>query len=314
MFFRFPLSRVAIAAPPKTGCTSVLTFLTNLEIDLESREGLTRSSLAADALGAGPEDSADRPNIHVDKRLKRFAVTDRSPVAPDELRLATVRDPAERIASCWLDKIVEGPSVWQAKYYAEPWFPQDFRTPEAIEASFLAFLDALKSDPGFLHADLHWAPVSWLLRHWQGARWIATTELNDLPAVIIERLGDWSARPTAVMPHMHRTEAWLKPFLLTSRAQSLINEVYADDYDLLRDRCGIPSTSHVIARMGFHADDVVKLPAFDREVHVRRSRRLSESLAGFLGSAIWKRLVQSQQGHDGTAAVSGDLPGEGCSR
>lgn len=294
MFFRFPLSRVAIAAPPKTGCTSALTFLLNLEIELESRKGLTRSGLAADALGAGPEDSADRPNIHVDERLKRFAVTDRSPVAPDELRLATVRDPAERIASCWLDKIVEGPSVWQAKYHAEPWFPQDFRTPEAIETSFLAFLNALKSDPGFLHADLHWAPVSWLLRHWQGARWIATAELDDLPAVISERLGTQAVRPTVAMPHMHRTEAWLKPFLLTARAQSLIGEVYADDYDLLRDHCGI-AVCQVITRAGFHADDALKLMAFDRGVHVRRSRRLSESLAGFLGSAMWKRLVQPQR-------------------
>jgi hypothetical protein len=206
-----------------------------------------------------------------------------------------VRDPAERIASCWLDKIVEGPSVWQAKYHAEPWFPRDFRTPEAIEASFLGFLNALESDPGFLHADPHWAPVSWLLRHWRGARWVTTAQLNDLPAVILERLGDQGVRPAAVMPHMHRTEAWLKPFLITSRTRPLIGEVYADDDDLLRDHCGISVGSQVLTRVGSHADDVLKLPAFDRGVHLRRSRRLSESLAVVLNSAIWNRLVKPRE-------------------
>jgi hypothetical protein len=141
MFYRSPRSRVSIAATPKTGRTSILTFL----VDLENRLG------AAEVHG-------NTPAQDLDKRLKPFVIGDDSAIGEGELRLATVRDPADRIASCWLDKLVDGSAVWQAKYQTEDWFPEDFRTPEAIEASFLVFLGALRGDRDLLHSDPHWAP------------------------------------------------------------------------------------------------------------------------------------------------------------
>jgi hypothetical protein len=149
MFYRFPRSRVSIAATPKTGRTSILTFL----VDLENRLG------AAEVHGKTPAQD-------LDKRLKPFVIGEDTAIGDGELRLATVRDPADRIASCWLDKLVNGTAVWQAKYQSENWFPEDYRTPEAIEASFLAFLGALRKDSEFFHSDPHWAPQSWMLRHW----------------------------------------------------------------------------------------------------------------------------------------------------
>jgi hypothetical protein len=164
MFYRFPRSRVSIAATPKTGRTSILTFL----VDLENRLGSS-------------EVDGNAPAPDLDKRLKPFVIGDDSAIGEGELRLATVRNPADRIASCWLDKLVDGSAVWQAKYQSEDWFPEDFRTPEAIEASFLAFLEALRGDRDLLHSDPHWAPQSWMLRYWQASRCVTTEELADLP-------------------------------------------------------------------------------------------------------------------------------------
>ena len=270
MFYRFPRSRVSIAATPKTGRTSILTFL----VDLENR------------LGA-PEAGGKTPAQDLDKRLKPFVIGDDSATGEGELRLATVRDPAARIASCWLDKLVDGTAVWLAKHQSEDWFPEDFRTPEAIEASFLAFLGALRKDSEFFHSDPHWAPQSWMLRHWQAARCVATGELADLPPAILGRLDLPAGLAPAPMPHKHRTEAWLKPFLLTPAARALISEVYSSDYALLETHGKKPAASLT----GFEPHDALKLTAFDREVHLRRSRRLSRSLSAILNRAVWRHLV-----------------------
>lgn len=294
-FYRFPRSDVSIAATPKTGRTSVLTFLVNLEVQLGSAQTANHPNDVAIALRSADGNPSDETALHLDKRLERFAISDRTPLGEGELRLATVRDPADRIASCWLDKVVDGPAVWQAKYCAENWFPNDFRTPEAIEASFLAFLEALREDRALLHSDPHWAPQSWMLRHWHGARCVTTEELIDLPPVIMKRLHTLSAIPTASMPHKHRTEAWLKQFVLTPDTQSLIGEIYSPDYDFLEQRCENLSASRQATRAGFDPAEALKLPAFDREVHLRRSGRLSRSLATIMERAVWRRRVHAYE-------------------
>jgi hypothetical protein len=256
-----------------------------LENRLEARES------AGTADGYPSRDTA----LNLVNRLNRFAVSERSPLAEGELRLATVRDPADRIASFWLDKLVAGPALWQARYYSEKWFPNDFRAPAAIESSFLAFLEALRADHVLLHSDQHWAPQSRMLRHWTAARCVMTEDLSDLPRVIIEQLGSAVEVPTAPMPHKHQTAAWLKQFLLTPRAQSLISDIYSPDYDFLETRCANPPTSRQATRAGFDAEDALKLPAFDREVHLRRTRTLSRSLATILESSVWRRRFDTQE-------------------
>jgi hypothetical protein len=42
---------------------------------------------------------------------------------------------------------------------------------------------------------------------------------------------------------------------------------------------------------GFEPRDALKLAAFDREVHLRRSRRLSRSLSAILQRAVWRHLI-----------------------
>jgi hypothetical protein len=274
MFYRFPRSRVSIAATPKTGRTSILTFL----VDLENRLG------AAEAGG-------NTPALGLDKRLKPFVVLEGSAIGDGELRLATVRDPADRIASCWLDKLVNGTAVWLAKYQSEDWFPEDFRTPEAIETSFLAFLGALRKDSEFFHSDPHWAPQSWMLRHWQATRCVTTGELADLPPTILGRLDLPAGLTPAPMPHKHRTEAWLKPYLLTPAARSLIGEIYSPDYDFLEKHGKKTAAYRDASPAGFEYHDALKLAAFDREVHLRRSRHLSRSLSAILKRAVWRHLV-----------------------
>ena len=287
MFYRFRLSRVSIAATPKTGSTSVLTFLLNLEEQLESSEAVSPPNAGGFAPRSADGGPSGDPPLNLVNRLKRFAISAETPIAEREVRLAIVRDPAERIASCWLDKLVDAPAVWQAKYFAENWFPSDFRTPDAIEASFSAFLEALHGDHALLHSDPHWAPQSWMLRHWEAARWVTTEELTDLPRVIIERLDPLPEVPP--MPRKHRTETWLKQFLLTLNTESLVREIYSADYAFLAEHCENSSMSRHATHAGFDAEDALKLPAFDREVHLRRTRTLSRSLATILESSVWRR-------------------------
>lgn len=256
-----------------------------MEIQLEARESVRT---------ADGEPSSDTA-LNLVNRLKPFAISERTSITEGELRLATVRDPADRIASFWLDKLVAGPAVWQARYHSENWFPNDFRTPQAIESSFLAFLEALRADHVLLHSDPHWAPQSRVLRHWTAARCVMTEELSDLPRVIIEKFGSAAEMPTAPMPHKHRTDAWLKQFLLTPNAQSLIGEVYSLDYDFLETRCENLQTSRHGTRTGFDAKDALKLPTFDREVHLRRTRALSGSLATILESSVWRRRFDARE-------------------
>lgn len=231
--------------------------------------------------------------MHVELRRNGFAIEAASPRVEGELRLATVRDPTDRLASCWLDKVVDAPPAWQAKYHAHTWFPEDFRTPEAIEASFMGFLEALRDDSVLLHSDQHWAPQAWMLRQWQQTTYVATEELTDLPSIVTSHLEPTVRRPPPSMPHMHRTEAWLKPFLLTPRASSLIGRIYATDYDLLK-RCGEAATAtRHSTPASYSAEDALKLPAFDREVLRQRSRRLSKSLATILDHALWRHLLDT---------------------
>ncbi len=291
-FYRFPRSRVSIAATPKTGRTSVLTYLLDLEVRLGSEEKHSHPNALAVALRTSDENPSGAAVPHLDKRLEGYVVGEKTPVEEGELRLATVRDPADRIASCWLDKLVDGPAAWQAKYYSENWFPSDFRTPEAMEASFLTFLKALRGDHVLLRSDPHWAPQSWMLRHWRGARCVTTEELTDLPTIVTERLDALAGTPTAPMPHKHRTENWLKQFVLTPVTQSLIGEIYSLDYEFLETHC---ATYRPVTPSGFTAEDALRLPAFDREVHVRRNQRLSRSLGVILERAVWRRRVDAYE-------------------
>jgi hypothetical protein len=94
----------------------------------------------------------------------------------------------------------------------------------------------------------------------------------------------------APMPHKHRTEAWLKPLLLTPATRGLIGEVYSSDYALLETHGKTSAAARNASLAELEPPDATKLAAFDREIHLRRSRRLSRSLSAVLQRAVWRHL------------------------
>lgn len=278
MRYRFPRLTVAIAAIPKTGCTSVLTFL----LEAETRLGWVPSPdrravpgvLARDTASG---DASDPTAIHVDGRLVDFVVDDAAAIAAGDLVIATVRNPVDRIASFWIDKMIDGPASWQLTYQDASWFPTGFRTVQALRAPFLAFLRALKHDRSFLESDPHWAPQAWLLRDWPAELIVPTPELDRLPELLGSRLPQASFLNGMSFPRLHSTHGWLRELLLSTQARQLALDVYREDAAWLEPSGCAFSSSGSSSEDAAELDE--RLLRLDREVRIRRSARLARALA-----------------------------------
>ncbi len=78
-------------------------------------------------------------------------------------RFTTVRHPFTRAWSAWVDKLLCHHPEYVAVYSGEPWFPQKVRHCEEAVDRFGAFIRALRSSPGLLGSDRHWAPQAAVL-------------------------------------------------------------------------------------------------------------------------------------------------------
>jgi hypothetical protein len=79
-------------------------------------------------------------------------------------RFTTVRHPAARCWSAWIDKVVRRHPEFVTLFGGERWFPDELSNAQDLVKSFEVFVDALHMEPGLLGADRHWAPQHLVLQ------------------------------------------------------------------------------------------------------------------------------------------------------
>lgn len=210
---------------PKSGCTSVLWQLADLA-------GFPREHFR----GTRTHEISRAMAIH-DMELwePRHQWRHHSPdeqaailASPDWLRLSVARDPAPRLWSAWQSKVLLAEPRFVARFGAEPWWPSDLGSVEAVVEAFRAFVAALDVHPDVAPHDAHWGPQADLM---------AGFELNHVgraedPAATVARLAAHVGDRGTVRRDVPRENANPIPYspgVYDEASADVLNRVYAAD-------------------------------------------------------------------------------------
>ena len=196
--------RLLYVPVPKAGSTAILGAL-------------------AEVVGIGPDDLAQSRKLEATRSL---AVHDGSVWGPsfrfdgrtdderdeilgsaDWLRLTVVREPARRLWSAWVSKVLVRDPRFVA-VFGESWFPPVPATAEDVLAAFREFVRGL---PTAARHDVHWLPQADLV----GASTVSyqhvgrVEELDTTAAVLEERVRSFGA----TLPALRRENPSILPFV-----------------------------------------------------------------------------------------------------
>lgn len=197
-FDRIPL---VIGVAPKTGATTTLRFLYELQQTGTSREPIDIF------------ESHDQEQIsnHLFDNVGQFRLSADAAVPSDVAKVAILRNPTERIASSWIDKILAWPAL-SYQFFDEPWFPDRIFSSSDLESKYKEFLRALNDDVRCRNA--HWDPVVPQYGGVQFDKWVRTDDLALFCQVLVE-LGvlptQWKG---VLLPSLNRSSKLLLNFLV----------------------------------------------------------------------------------------------------
>jgi|GEM_PF-3528261 len=147
-----PEHRILFVPVPKSGCTSVKWHLAAL------------AGLPADQFASSREQDITRSlGIHDmalwDERFHWSSLTadQQEAILGDDtwLRFAVVRDPAPRLWSAWLSKLLLAEPRFVRRFGGESWFPTDLSSVDGVLKQFRAFVKLLMASDA--PHDSHWA-------------------------------------------------------------------------------------------------------------------------------------------------------------
>lgn len=221
VLYFFPALRIHVGAIPKTGCTSLLNFLVAAEQATEAGSGRL----------SHPAFEYPEPQM-----VHGRQVQDRFSIQPDDPRLAdsrvgilTLRDPVDRLLSCWLDKFLLG-DPWVARlYYEEAWFPNNFDSLSELRGDFTEFVRSLATDEGLLCADRHWTPQHLLRPQVEFDIHVTTPHLSAIPSLLAGVSEAFAWLEEAEFPAYNASQYDIASQVLTPSAVRLIKRIYKDD-------------------------------------------------------------------------------------
>lgn len=198
-YYGFPKLGLNYLAIPKTGSTSLLRELSRLE--------------AGGTLEAGFD--VHQPSY----RSKMRSQVDSS---PQVFSFTVVRDPAERMVSGFLDKVVSGKDfIYTANLGSEKFFPWYLKDLEDLCNHFELFLDWIQ-DKAYM--DGHFASQAQLAN---GAPLQAIFDLKD-KKVLINELQSRTDLSLNFIPENHSNLSAVPPFLLAKYAKRLSQLCHPD--------------------------------------------------------------------------------------
>jgi hypothetical protein len=151
----FPLQKISLNAPPKTGCTSLLGYFVRREIFLEDQDQPktnTSQSYVFDENKPWMVHEQNRYSHH------RFQINPSEVPRNDSLvSICVIRKPSDRFRSFWFDKIVRGDDPYYRDLSLQFFPEQDPTDLDCIQKRAFKFLESL-SQTKIEEYDDHYLP------------------------------------------------------------------------------------------------------------------------------------------------------------
>jgi hypothetical protein len=240
----FPLSRIAIIRVPKAGSTALFRWIMSVE-----KEQTTRCGQEIDPSvlrGVGLKSIHDAPT--------------------GVLRIATLRNPVDRIVSVFFNRLVKAPKGhWVFTYLNSPWFPR-LSSLEELKKSFRGFVQELHTNDEFRRkGNFHWCSQTEFFPDISACDLVIPIErLSEIPSLLASKREDLSWVIDMPVIKLNQTDSWLADYVLEEDLVHLIEETYADDLSLL-DQFGI--SRDFKRKVGLIPD-----PGHDTEAEIRMLR------------------------------------------
>lgn len=230
----FPSTGLALTVIPKTGCTTLLNYVLNLE------------QLSKVGSEGSFSDAYENMAIHGSKELFRYQVKSRdSDAFRSSYRLLVLRNPYKRALSAWTNKLLYAQDDATIFYdrAREEFTPVRFTSLSEVNHYFSAFLDRLDKDPAFLASDRHWRPQSTFVSEVSDYDLVLETDFLSTLQESLEKFpklrGIVHNRP---VPRFNETRPALDGMIGNSSDWSLIEEIYSSDFRLLNS-ADLPSSN-----------------------------------------------------------------------
>ena len=230
----FPRSKVQLTAIPKTGCTSVLSFFTALELNLESQNEFLNDNISISKLDYSFLDPLT--SIHDVGNSPLLKYWDHNPGKTKHdgrLKVVTLRNPYDRFTSFWLNKIVyaNDPNFFKlAIELLPPSEENDLRSIQKAAHNFLSSLTPSKK------LDAHFRPQYMFLSG--KAKYdlsIMTNNIQNLPSELSRISPRYRGIKDLEIPNLNFTDSHIKTKFLNPELTSLIEQLYHQDFELLKE-------------------------------------------------------------------------------
>jgi hypothetical protein len=159
---------------------------------------------------------------------------------PGVLRIATLRNPVDRIVSVFFNRLVKAPNgPFVFTYLNSPWFPR-LSSFEELKKSFRGFVQELHANEEFRRkGNFHWRSQSEYVPDISAFDLVIPTErLSEIPSLLASKREDLSWVIDMPVIKFKQTDSRLADYVLEEDLVHLIEETYADDLMLL-DQFGI---------------------------------------------------------------------------
>jgi hypothetical protein len=229
----FPRSKVQLTAIPKTGCTSVLSFFTALELNLESQNEFLNDDISISKLDYSFLDPLTSIHVGNSPLWKYWDHNPRKTVLDGRIKAVTLRNPYDRFTSFWLNKIVYAIDPNYFKLAVELLPPSeeiDFRSIQKAAHNFLLNLTPSKK------LDAHIRPQHMFLSG--KAKYnlsIKTKNIQNLPSELSSILPRYRGIKDLEIPKLNFTDSHLKTKFLNPELVRLIEQLYHSDFELLKE-------------------------------------------------------------------------------
>jgi len=280
--YLLPKANIGFTIIPKTGCTTLMNYLFSLEQTLLLDPQATKGP---DYIGS---------SIHFSKMQTKYKVKSLdSPKHNGLTKVLALRNPYHRALSAWSSKLLYAHLHYSivSRLKDEALTPGDFNSLADLNGAFEAFLARLSLDRAFLESDRHWRPQNTFVNNLSNYNVVLeTSSLGKLQSALANNdyvAGLVGNRP---VPKLNATRPELVRFIGTDKAWHLVDQIYAEDFELLRT-AGYESMPPVVAKLDDSATmELIKA----QKPAVLLSRELSENnfirreLELLKGSRSWR--------------------------
>jgi hypothetical protein len=232
MNFCFPRSKIFLTSIPKTGCSSAISFFTHLELWLEEKDKFI------DEVDSKESIKLKYPKefwaIHSPESNAKFYSTESVFQENSPLRIATYRNPYDRFASFWFDKVILLQDSSYHRFAIEILDQIEDLDMKLIRDAAKKFL--VKSDSNSASLDHHFMPQYQFFDAEQNYEiYVETQELSTLPKKIAQFSPDHKNFERLIFPKFHSTNLPDVKDFYDDELKTLVNKFYEKDFKFISE-------------------------------------------------------------------------------